>query len=146
MIASGSVRGPIVAALAWVVVPLAGCSSGASPGAAERTIEVDGQMVSEASLRDAVTGSCTVRGLVSTYPLEARDVFSSRAHDRRHTIAAAVQGIGRTVAASRLQAKAVVEEDLDRYPSPPSIVGDLDLLTSAIRTALETLSIRTEDR
>jgi len=128
-------------ALAGGVV-LAACSSGPL-GAGDRTIEVDGQVVSATSLREAV-GLCAVLERLPTDPLAARDAFYSLSHDRLHTIAAAVQEVDRAVATSLLQAKAVVEEDLARFPFPPSLADDLDRLVAATGAALETLSIRTE--
>ncbi|GIU96692.1 MAG: hypothetical protein KatS3mg013_0495 [Actinomycetota bacterium] len=123
---------------------LAACSPGPSTGARERTIQVNGQPVPVSSLREAVTGLCAALERLPTDPMAARDAFYALSHDRLHTIAAAVQEVDRAVAASLLQSKAVVEEDLARFPFPASLAADLDRLTAATRAALGALSIRTE--
>lgn len=122
---------------------LSSCSSGPST-VGTRTIEVDGEEVAASSLREAVTGLCVALERLPTDPLAARDAFYSLSHDRLHTIAAAVQEIDRSAAASLLRAMAVVEEHLARSPFPTSFAGDLDRLIAATRVALRALSIPTE--
>jgi hypothetical protein len=142
-----SVRTPAVVVLALAFIgaeSLSSCSSGPSTVLRTRTIEVDGEELAASSLREAVTGLCTALERLPADPRAARDAFYSLSHDRLHTIAAAVQEIDRSAAASLLQAMAVVEERLARPPVPPSLAGDLDRLLTATRAALRALSIPTE--
>jgi len=123
---------------------LAACSSDRSPDAGDRTIQVDGQAVAASSLRQAVTGLCTALERLPIDPTAARRAFYDLSHDRLHTIAAAVQDIDRPAATSLLNAKAVVEEDLARFPFPSSLAADLDRLAAASRAALRVLSVPAE--
>jgi hypothetical protein len=136
-------RGPVavVLAVATLLVP-GGCGSRATP--AGRTIEVQGRSVTASSLREAVSGLCIARARLETDALAARSAFYDLAHQGLHTIAAAVQGVDRDAATTLLQAKAVVEADLARYPFPTSLRTDLDRLIDATRRALAALSIPTE--
>jgi hypothetical protein len=120
------------------------CSSGPSTVARTQTIEVDGEEVTASSLREAVTGLCVALKHLPADPGAARDAYYSLSHDRLHMIATAVQEIDRSVAASLLQAMAVVEERLARPPFTTSLVGDFDRLVAATRAALRALSIPTE--
>jgi hypothetical protein len=123
---------------------LSSCSSGPSTVARTQTIEVDGEEVAASSLREAVTGLCAALEHLPADPRSARDAYYQLSHERLHMIAAAVQEIDRSAAASLLQAMAVVEEDLARPPFPASLAGDFDRLVTATRAALGALSIPTE--
>ncbi len=142
-----SVRTRVAVVLAAALIGaqlLSSCSSGPSTVGRTRTIQVDGEEVAASSLRGAVTGLCAALERLPADPRAARDDYYSLSHQRLHTIAAAVQEIDRSVAASLLQAMAVVEEDLARPPFPASLAGDLDRLLAATRAALRALSIPTE--
>lgn len=139
------IRAPLVLVSALVSAQLlSSCSSGQSTLTRSQTIEIDGKKVAASSLREALTGLCVALERLPTDALAARDAFYSLSHDRLHTIAAGVQEIDRSAAASLLRAMAVVEEHFARPPFPASLVGDLGRLIAVTRVALRELSIRTE--
>lgn len=142
--ASGIATPGILASLLVTGLLLAACSSDGASGAEDRTIVVDSEAVSADSLRKAVGGLCTALERLPTDPMAARDAFYDLSHARLHTIAAAVDEIDRGAATSLLEAKAVVEEDLARFPFASSLAADLNRLATATREALVALSIRTE--
>ncbi|MGH2589506.1 MAG: hypothetical protein ACRDGW_01770 [Actinomycetota bacterium] len=141
----GGLRPARSAAAATAVIVAAmltgSCSESRPADSGDGTIRVDATLVSVDQLQEAVTGLCLALDRLGSDPLASRDIFYDLSHDSLHTIAAAAEDVDRSAAASLLQAKAIVEANLDRSPFPPSLGSDLQRLVTTTRAALEVLSI-----
>jgi hypothetical protein len=71
----------------------------------------------------------------------ANATFFDRAHQALHVLAAATETVDRVPAAGLLEAKQVVEADLQADALPPRFRADVQALLGAARAALETVQL-----
>ena len=114
---------------------LAACGGSGDDNGRPETITVDGQPVAVASLVDAHAALCEA----VAQPEQARALFFDRSHDALHTVARALDGVDRAMAAQLLEAKETVESELGA--SRPARPDDLRRLAEIYRTALGRLAI-----
>lgn len=115
---------PPVAALALVVLVACGGSGGSPPAA-----DPDARLVdAHAALCDAAAD-----------PAHSRTLFFDRSHDALHEVARDLEGKDRALAGRLLEAKEVVEAEVDG--PGPARPDDLRRLADVYRTALARLAI-----
>jgi hypothetical protein len=79
--------------------------------------------VSQADADQVVGGLCEMSGEIRDDVVSGRTVFYDRVHERLHAIAAAAQEIDAVAAGSLLEAKQLVEADLEE-PAAPAAYGE----------------------
>jgi len=126
----------VVAALVLVSLPvLGGCTPAAGGGNGADEPPDAGRW------RETVELVCQAADQAERDPAAAGVVFRDRAHDRLHELAQAVDFSSRAAAGRLLEAKAVVEGDLERRADGPRLATDLRDLVTAGREALVALSV-----
>jgi hypothetical protein len=88
---------------------------------------------------EAIAALCELRG--ATDRDTANALFFDRAHSTLHVLAAATEPVDRVPAAGLLEAKQVVEADLQADTLPESFAGDVADLLEATRGALEAVDL-----
>lgn len=101
-----------------------------------------GVMSAEAGTR-AVAALCDLRGASDRDTANA--TFFDLVHQTLHVLAAATERVDRVPAAGLLEAKQVVEADLQSDSLPPGFREDVDHLLDATRAALETVELPAPD-
>jgi hypothetical protein len=99
--------------------------------------------VTQEAADSAVLGLCELVG--TTDRTSANATFQDRSHQTLHVIAAATEGVDRAVAGALLQAKQVVEADLEAPELPPGFAGDVGALLDATRAALAAIGVDAVD-
>ena len=93
----------------------------------------------------ADAGTRTVAALCELRTATERDVanglFFDAAHQSLHVLAAATETVDRVPAAGLLEAKQIVESDLQADALPDAFPEDVGALLEATRTALETVDL-----
>jgi len=90
----------------------------------------------------AMGGLCDIATGTVTAKADVQEAFEGRAHEALHAVAAQAQEIDPVVAGKLLEAKAVVEEDLQADASPPDLPADAQDLVTAFGAALQTIGLR----
>jgi hypothetical protein len=88
---------------------------------------------------EALAALCDLRDV--TDPDQANATFFDRAHQTLHVLAAATEPVDRVPAAGLLEAKQVVEADLQSDTLPDSFPDDVRALLEATRAALEAVDL-----
>jgi hypothetical protein len=129
---------PIPAVL--VLLALVACGAGA-PGASPAPSGPSGSlgvMTAEAGTQ-ALAALCELRGVTDRD--QANGLFFDHAHLTLHVLAAATEPVDRVPAAGLLEAKQVVEADLQADALPETFPDDVGALLEATRTALEAVGL-----
>ena len=88
---------------------------------------------------EALAALCRLRSVTDRDT--ANGLFFDRAHLTLHVLAAATEPVDRVPAAGLLEAKQVVEADLQADTLPETFSDDVGALLEATRTALETVGL-----
>jgi hypothetical protein len=129
--------GPIPALALLVLVACGG--GGAEPTPAQSGPSGSlGVMTAEAGT-EALAALCRLRSVTDRDT--ANGLFFDRAHLTLHVLAAATEPVDRVPAAGLLEAKQVVEADLQADALPETFPDDVGALLEATRTALEAVGL-----
>ena len=123
-------RGSLV--LLTVAAMAAACGSETSP-------EGTGSIPSSVSQADAdamIAGLCEMSGELRDDVVGGRTVFYDRVHERLHRLAAEAEGIDAAIAGALLEAKQLVEADLESGAAPSSYGEHLDRLRTVTQDAV----------
>jgi hypothetical protein len=92
--------------------------------------------VTQAQADEAMGGLCDIAtgGLVEM--ADVHEAFHGRAHETLHAVAAQAQEVDPVVAGALLEAKSVVEADLEEERPPPDLPGHATSLLGAFSEAL----------
>jgi hypothetical protein len=90
----------------------------------------------------AMGGLCDIASGDLTEMAEVHEAFHGRAHEALHTVAAEVQEVDPAAAAALLEAKAVVEADLEEAAPPAALPAHAQALVVSFGTALEAIGLR----
>jgi hypothetical protein len=124
----------------WVLLALATVACGENAGSV--TDLSDG--VTQEQADEAMTALCDIaEGRVTAFD-EVRAAFQNRAHEALHHIAAAAQEEDAVKAAALLEAKSVVETDLDLDEAPAGVGEHVAALAVATAAALRTIGIEAQ--
>jgi hypothetical protein len=118
-----------------LVLSLAACSAAAGRG------DGSGESPDAVRWRQTVELICQAADRADQDPATATAIFRDRAHDRLHELAQAVDFSSRAAAGRLLEAKAIVEGDLERQSDGPRLAADLWRLVTAGRDALVALAV-----
>ncbi len=133
-------RGSLVTVLT-IAALAASCGSEASPEPAGPT----SSSVSQADADAMIGGLCEMSGEMRDDPAAGRTVFYDRVHERLHRIAADAQPIDAALAGTLLEAKQLVEADLEadlEAAAPPPGYGEhVDRLLSVTQEAVVLLGL-----
>jgi hypothetical protein len=122
-------------AVAAILLALSACTSGAGgPNDASQPPDA-------VRWRQTVEVVCEAADRAEDDPAAAAAMFHGRAHDRLHELAQAVDPSSRAAAGRLLEAKAVVEADLESPQDGPALAADLRRLVTAGREVLVALSV-----
>ena len=125
---------------ALVLFALVACDGG-TPGASPAPSGPSGSlgvMTADAGIQ-ALAALCELRSVTDRD--QANGVFFDHAHQTLHVLAAATEPVDRVPAAGLLEAKQVVEADLQADALPPSFPDDVRALLEATRAALEAVDL-----
>jgi hypothetical protein len=122
-------------AVATLVVVLGACSRATGDGTDA------GELPDGVRWRQTIELVCEAADRAEGDPAAAATIFHDRAHDRLHELALAVDPSSRAVAGRLLEAKAVVERDLESPQDGTALAADLRRLVTAGRQALAALSV-----
>jgi hypothetical protein len=92
--------------------------------------------VTQAQADEAMGGLCDIAAGGLTEMTEVHEAFHGRAHEALHAVAAEVQEVDPAVAGALLEAKAVVETDLEEEAPPIDLPGHTATLMGAFSDAL----------
>lgn len=92
--------------------------------------------VTQAQADEAMGGLCDIAAGELTDMADVHEAFHGRAHEALHAVAAEVQEVDPVVAGALLEAKAVVEADLEEETPPPDLQGHAVNLVAAYSDAL----------
>ena len=98
--------------------------------------------VTQAQADEAMGGLCEIAagGLVEMADVD--EAFHGRAHDALHAVAAEAQEVDPVVAGALLEAKYVVETDLEEATPPPDLPAHAGALVVAFADALEAIGLQ----
>jgi hypothetical protein len=119
----------MLGALALVALPFLTNSCDGEP------VEATGGAVSQAQADGAIGGLCEISANPGAAFDEQRAIFYDRTHDTLHAIAAEAQAVDVTAAAGLLEAKQVVESDLEEPDAPGDFPAHVEALLEATRVA-----------
>jgi hypothetical protein len=126
---------PVLALLAIVACNGGGAEPTTAPSGPSGSL---GVMTAEAGT-EALVALCQLRS--ATDRDTANALFFDRAHLTLHVLAAATEPVDRVPAAGLLEAKQVVEADLQADALPETFPDDVGALLEATRTALDTVGL-----
>ena len=129
-------RGSLVSVLT-IAALAASCGSEASPPSAGPT----SSSVSQADADAMIGGLCGMSGEMRDDLVAGRTVFYDRVHERLHRIAAEAQPIDAALAGTMLEAKQLVEADLEAAAPPPGYGEHVDRLLSVTQEAVVLLGL-----
>ena len=97
--------------------------------------------VTQAQADEAMDALCDIAdGRVAAFE-EAQAAFNNRAHQTLHHIAAAAQEDDPAAAAALLEAKSVVETDLDQDEARPELAAHVAVLAEATAEAIRAIGL-----
>lgn len=92
--------------------------------------------VSQADADQVVGGLCEISGEIRDDVVSGRTVFYDRVHERLHAIADAAQAVDAVAAGSLLEAKQLVEADLEAAGAPSGYEEHVDNLLVVAQDAV----------
>ena len=128
-------RAPALAVVLLLAIVAAACGGDGDAGD-EGGPTGAGTGVTQAQADEAMGGLCDIATGELTDMAEVHEAFHGRAHEALHAVAAEVQEVDPAVAGALLEAKAVVEADLDQESPPPELPGHAAILMGAFAEAL----------
>ena len=131
---------PIVVVLALVATA---CGAGEDDPGGDSGTGATGT-TTQAQADEAMGGLCEIAGGGLTEMAAIHEAFHGRAHDTLHAVAAEVQETDPVVAGALLEAKAVVEVDLEGATPPPDLPAHTQALVAAFAGALETIGLQVD--
>ena len=121
------------------MLALATVACGANAGG---TTDLSG--VSQAQADEAMTALCDIaEGRVTAFA-EVEAAFNNRAHETLHHVAAAAQEEDPAKAAALLEAKSVVETDLEQDEAPADVAEHVAALAAATAPAIRSIGLDAE--
>ena len=90
----------------------------------------------------AMGGLCDIAAGDLTDMADVYEAFHGRAHEALHAVAAQAQEIDPVVAGALLEAKSVVETDLEEAVPPADLPAHAQALVAAFAVALETIGLQ----
>jgi hypothetical protein len=120
---------------------LAGCLAGCGPAPPPDPLADAGTPPSPQALVRVVPALCEATRAAGRDVPEARAIFEDRAHQDLHALAAHAQRRDRATAGRLLEAKNVVEQDIQFPARWGDLAGNLGTLTETTRATLATLSV-----
>ena len=97
---------------------------------------------SQAQADEAMGGLCEIAAGDLTEMADAHEAFHGRAHEALHAVAAEAQEIDAVVAGALLEAKSVVEVDLEEATPPSDLPAHAETLVAAFGAALQTIGLQ----
>ena len=123
-----------------MLIALATAACGANAGG---TTDLSGG-VSQDQADEAMTALCDIaEERVASFE-EARAAFQNRAHETLHHVAAAAQEEDTASAAALLEAKSVVETDLEQDEAPAELAAHTAALAEATAGAIRAIGLRAQ--
>ena len=116
------------------------CGDDGGPSGPTATETPSGTTQAQADV--AMGGLCDIAAGGLTEMAVVKEAFEGRAHEALHAVAAQAQAIDPVVAGTLLEAKAVVEEDLQAATPPPDLPAHAQTLATAFGAALDTIGLR----
>jgi len=141
---------PLVLMLALLVACGSGDGDGEGPaghtdGGTGHTAGTTGEpagAVTQAQADRAMGGLCDIATGAVTDTGDILEAFHSRAHEILHQVATEAQAIDPVVAGALLEAKSVVETDLEQAPFPAELPSHAEALVAAYADALEAVGLQ----
>ena len=128
----------LVAALA-LLAPACGRDAAQEPGSGTASSSGPSsptEAVTQAEADEAMRALCDIASGAVTSTDDILEAFHARAHETLHRVAMEVQATQPAVAGALLEAKSVVEADLEQAPFPDTLQGDVQNLMGAFAVAL----------
>ena len=128
----------LAAALA-LLASACGADDAAGPGAGSTDTtgaSSPAEAVTQAEADEAMGGLCDIASGAVTSTDDILEAFHARAHETLHRVATAAQATQPPLAGALLEAKSVVETDLEQAPFPDTLRGDVQNLMGAFADAL----------
>ena len=123
-----------------VIVLLAACGADEDPGGGTTTGAPG--TITQARADEALGGLCDIAAGGLTEMADVHEAFHGRAHASLHAVAAEAQEVDAVVAGALLEAKAVVEADLEEAAAPADLPAHTQALVAAFAAALETIGLQ----
>jgi hypothetical protein len=130
---------PTTLAFALVVAACGGGQDGQLDGGAT---DDDVGSTTQAQADVAMDGLCDIAAGILTEMADVHEAFHGRAHEILHHVATEVQAIDPRIAGDLLEAKSVVEADLEEATPVPELPAHAGALAEAFADALQTLGLR----
>ena len=93
-------------------------------------------MVSQADADQVIDGLCEMSGEIRADVVSGRTVFYDRVHERLHAVAAEAQAVDAAAAGCLLEAKQLVEADLEATGAPAGYEEHVDNLLVVTQDAV----------
>jgi hypothetical protein len=123
-----------------VIVLLAACGADEDPGGGTTTGAPG--TITQPQADEAMGGLCDIAAGGLTEMADVHEAFHGRAHAALHAVAAQAQEVDAVVAGALLEAKAVVEADLEEAAPPADLPAHTQTLVAAFAAALETIGLQ----
>lgn len=101
-----------------------------------------GSPSTQAQADEAMGGLCDIAAGGLSEMADVHEAFHGRAHEALHSVASEAQEVDPVVAGALLEAKAVVEADLEEVTPPPDLPQHAQALVAAFGGALETIGLQ----
>jgi hypothetical protein len=131
---------PLASLVVILVLVSAACEAEQGPLASTAT-GASGS-TTQAQADEAMSGLCAIAAGGLSEMADVHDAFHGRAHETLHAVAAQTQEIDAVVAGSLLEAKAVVETDLEEAAPPADLPTHAQALVVVFAAALETIGLQ----
>jgi hypothetical protein len=132
---------PLVPLVLIVALAATACGNGGDdPGGS--TTAGDTGTTTQAQADEAMSGLCDIAAGDLTEMADVHEAFHGRAHEILHHVAAEVQEVDPVVAGTLLEAKSVVETDLQESVPTPDLPAHAAALAVAFADTLETIGLQ----
>jgi len=131
---------PLAPLVVVLVLVAAACGADEEPGGSTTTGAAG--TTTQAQADEAMGGLCDIAAGDLTEMADVNEAFHGRAHEGLHAVAAEVQEVDAVVAGVLLEAKAVVEAELEETAPPADLPTHAQALVAAFAGALETIGLQ----